>query len=91
MDGVRKGVTVGAEVGHVGGQLMIIGWASSTNTGYWLELLKAGKREVGGLQYVQWQIHSPYKFVVVIIALLFFLFLEIKKLQKPEPTCILSV
>lgn len=52
MDGVKKGVTVGAEVSYVGGRLMTIGWVASANTGYWLELLKAGKREVEGLQYV---------------------------------------
>lgn len=34
MDGVRKGVTVGAEVSYVGGQLMNIGGATSGNTGY---------------------------------------------------------
>lgn len=48
MDGVRKGVTVGAEVIYVGGRLMTTGCTPTpTNyTGYWFEPLKVGKREV---------------------------------------------
>lgn len=85
MDGVRKGVTVGAEVSYVGGWLMIIGWVTFNNAGYWLELLKAAKTKVGGLQYVQSQNTPPYNVQSITLCL------EVNKLFWTTNTYLYSV